>query len=99
MIKQGNTGFFIHEFIICLVISHLIIVEMMWEFVSVITTRIDLSKCMVEIFFSQCDDSLYMLQFINLTRFNGMTFFEPLEVRDISVKFEMFRPKKVKKCV
>lgn len=54
----------------------------------------------VEIFFSQCEESLYMLQLINLTGFNGMTFFEPLEVGGISVKFKELSPKKVEEmCV
>ena len=44
----------------------------------------------VEIVLNQCADSDYggqnvLLQFINLTGFNGMTFFEPLELHNITV--------------
>lgn len=41
---------------------------------------------MVEIFFASCGDHRYMLQAINMTGFNGVTFFESLEVKDIEVK-------------
>lgn len=32
------------------------------------------------------DDKNYILQFLNLSGFNGLTFFEPLEMQDITVK-------------
>lgn len=41
---------------------------------------------MVEMFLDSCDASTYMLQMINLTGFNGTSFFEPLAVSDIFVK-------------
>lgn len=51
---------------------------------------------MVEMFFSQIDDSLYLLQLINMTGFNGMTFFEPSEIPETSVVFNDIKPAFVK---
>jgi len=49
---------------------------------------------MVEMFFSKIDESTYMLQMINMTGYNGMTFFKPLAV-DFEVKFNDIIPKEV----
>ena len=50
---------------------------------------------MIEIFFAKCDDSTYMLQLINLTGFNGITFFKPLRVDNIDIKFNEIVPKNI----
>lgn len=44
------------------------------------------APAMVELFLNACGENTYMLQAINMTGFNGTTFFEPLEVRDIRVE-------------
>ena len=49
---------------------------------------------MVEMFFSKLDDSTYMLQMINMTGYNGMTFFKPLAVR-FNVTFNDVVPVKI----
>ncbi|MDI6618082.1 MAG: family 10 glycosylhydrolase [Clostridiales bacterium] len=50
---------------------------------------------MVEMFFAKCDASTYMLQLINLTSFNGMTFFKPFKLNNIDVTFNEIAPKSI----
>lgn len=50
---------------------------------------------MMEMFFAKCDENTYMLQLVNLTGFNGMTFFEALKVDDIDVTFNNIEPKSI----
>ena len=47
---------------------------------------------MVEVLLCECGPDEYMLQFLNLTGFNGMNFFKPLAVNDLSVKFNGIKP-------
>jgi hypothetical protein len=49
----------------------------------------------VEVFFDKCGENTFIVQFINLSGFNGMTFFEPLPVHDIEISFPMLKPKEV----
>ena len=50
---------------------------------------------MVEMFFAKSGASAYMLQLVNLTGFNGATFFESLSIPDIRVHFLNIRPKSI----
>ena len=47
---------------------------------------------MVEMFLAECAPETYMLQMINLTGYNGMTFFESHEIKNIKVKFKEITP-------
>ena len=47
---------------------------------------------MVEMILSECEPGTYMLQLINLTGYNGMTFFAPREMKNLSVKFREINP-------
>lgn len=47
---------------------------------------------MVEVLFNECSAGVYMLQFINLTGFNGMNFFRPLGVKDVTVNLAGITP-------
>lgn len=52
---------------------------------------------MVEIFFAACAPSVYMLQMINMTGFNGMSFFQPLELQNIEIRLNGITPVSVEK--
>lgn len=47
---------------------------------------------MVEMILSECEPGTYMLQLINLTGYNGMTFFAPREMKNLRVKFREINP-------
>ena len=47
---------------------------------------------MVEIFFAECEPSVYLLQMINMTGWNGMTFFEPWALDGMEVRFTGISP-------
>ncbi|MDR0730777.1 MAG: hypothetical protein LBF63_03850, partial [Treponema sp.] len=49
----------------------------------------------VEVFFDKCGDDAYIVQFINLSGFNGTTFFEPNPIHDIEISFPGLKPKEV----
>lgn len=51
---------------------------------------------MVEVLLCECSPDTYMLQFLNLTGFNGMNFFKPLAVNSLSVKFNSIKPVSVR---
>lgn len=51
-------------------------------------------KC-VEVFFDKCGENRYILQMINLSGFNGTTFFEPIPIHGIEVNLTELNPKKV----
>ncbi|MEY8355857.1 hypothetical protein AALB39_21200 [Lachnospiraceae bacterium 54-53] len=51
---------------------------------------------MLELFFSKRGDTSYLLQCVNLTGFNGTTFFEPLGLSGIFVKFKELQPGSVR---
>ncbi len=50
---------------------------------------------MVEIFLNRNGENTWLLQLINLTGFNGMTFFAPLEIPAIHIRFNEFTPARV----
>lgn len=50
---------------------------------------------MVEMFFAECGPSTYMLQIINMTGFNGMSFFKPLDVDGIRIRLTGLTPASV----
>ncbi len=50
---------------------------------------------MAEMFFAKCGHSTYMLQIINMTGFNGMSFFEPLDLDKLHIKFTNIVPVQV----
>lgn len=50
---------------------------------------------MIEIFLAKVDHNSYIMQFINLTGYNGITFFKPLKVDDILVCFNNINPKSI----
>ena len=47
---------------------------------------------MVEVFFDKCTEDEYLLQFINLTGFNGTTAAKPVTLSDIEVSFSGIKP-------
>lgn len=47
---------------------------------------------MVEMFLAECGPSLYMLQMINMTGYNGMTFFKPYDMENLSIRFTRLQP-------
>ncbi len=47
---------------------------------------------MVEMFLSQCGQSVYMLQMINMTGYNGMTFFKPYAMENLHIRFTQLKP-------
>lgn len=49
----------------------------------------------VEVFFDKCDENTYIVQLINLSGFNGVTFFEPNPIHDIEISFPNLAPKEV----
>jgi hypothetical protein len=49
----------------------------------------------VEVFFDKCEDNAYLVQFVNLSGFNGTTFFEPNLIHDIEISFPGLNPKEV----
>ncbi len=53
------------------------------------------APAMTEVFFGRISDNTYMLQLINLTGFNGITFSGPLVIPDISVKFADIKPQEI----
>ena len=50
---------------------------------------------MVEMFLAPCGGGAHMLQLINLTGFNGMTFFEPPAIADIEVRLTDIAPAEI----
>lgn len=49
----------------------------------------------VELFFDQCGDRQYLLQLLNLSGFNGTTFFDPIPIHSIHVNFTEIKPKRI----
>lgn len=49
----------------------------------------------VEVFFDQCGQNEYLLQFLNLSGFNGTTFFEAIPIHHIGVTFNTIKPKRI----
>jgi hypothetical protein len=48
-----------------------------------------------EVFFDQCGENTYIVQLINLSGFNGVTFFEPNPVHGIEIELPGMKPKEV----
>ncbi|MBW7571335.1 alpha-amylase family protein [Caproiciproducens faecalis] len=49
----------------------------------------------VEVFFDKCEENTYIVQFINLSGFNGTTFFEPNPIHDLEISFPGLEPTEV----
>ncbi len=49
----------------------------------------------VEVFFDRCSEGQYLLQFLNLSGFNGTTVFEPIPIHNIEVTFNEISPKHI----
>lgn len=49
----------------------------------------------VEVFCDWCAENTYLVQFINLSGFNGTTFFEPNPIHNIEISFPGLKPKEV----
>lgn len=47
---------------------------------------------MVELFLAECAPDTYMFQMINMTGWNGMTFFEPYAMENLHVRFKELNP-------
>lgn len=47
---------------------------------------------MVELFLAECAPSTYMLQMINITGYNGMTFFQPSDIEDLWIRLTGLDP-------
>ncbi len=47
---------------------------------------------MVEMFFAECGPSVYMLQLLNLTGYNGMTFFKPYDMENLRIRLKGVNP-------
>lgn len=52
---------------------------------------------MVETFFAECAPDTYMLQLINMTGYNGMTFFKPFDLENLWIRFKNLKPRSVEK--
>lgn len=51
----------------------------------------------VEVFFDKCGEKEYLFQMLNLTGFNGMTFFAPIPVPDVHASFPDLAVEKVER--
>ena len=47
---------------------------------------------MVEMFLAECAPDTYMLQMINMTGYNGMTFFKPHDLENLQIRFKNLKP-------